>query len=164
MSMKHLARWTFASLAQHFNDLAVANSIPIFIEGIHERDDALMTVSHVELRISGPFVKQVDSSRYTVDAIVNVMFMELMDMKGDAYQIVKWGGVFQDAFLSPLPVYKYGDGVDDDDSLIGCLRHKKNPRDQVKLFHFGQSDKTDRVRQSELDGLFDMMVSDADLA
>lgn len=161
--MKDLPRWAYASLAKHFNDLAVANSIPFFVEGVHERDEDRMAISHAELRVTGPYAKQVDSSRYAVDVVANIMLISLMDSKGSAYEIVQWGGIFQDALLSPIPVYKYGDGADDTGALIGCLRHKKNRRDQAKLFHFGQMDRTDRVQQSELDAVLEMWVSDDEL-
>jgi hypothetical protein len=161
--MKDLPRWLLSSLAKHLNTIAVANDIPFFVEGVHERDEDRMLLSHAELRVTGPYTKQIDSGRYNVDVVANIMLISLMDAKGDAYEIIQWGGIFQDALLSPIPVYKYGNGADDTGLLLGCLRHKKNRRDQAKLFHFGQMDRTDRVRQSELDAVLEILVSDDEL-
>jgi len=91
------------------------------------------------------------------------MFTSLMDMAGSAYELVQWCGVLQDAMLEPIPIYKYGDGPDDTGYLIGCLRVKDGKYDAVKLYHFGQMSRTERIRQSELDAIFEFEVTNETL-
>jgi hypothetical protein len=160
--MKNLPRWIFASLAKHFETVAATNSIPYFVEGVDERDEDNMQGSHVELRVTGPSIKEVANGQYHVEAVLNILVTSNMDMKGSAYEIVQWCGIFQDEMLEPLPIYKLGDGVDDDQSLIGCLRAKGDKRAAVRVFHFGQVHTTDRIRQSEVDGVYEMDTEEVD--
>ena len=161
--MKNLPRWIFASLAKHFEVVSATNNIPYFVEGVDERDKDNMQGSHSELRVTGPFIKEIANGQYHVEAVLNILVTFNMDMKGSAYEIVQWCGIFQDEMLAPLPVYKLGDGPDDDQSLVGCLRAKGGSRDAVRVFHFVQVHITDRIRQSEVDGIFEMDTEDVDV-
>jgi hypothetical protein len=162
--MKNLPRWIAASANKHFADIAAANNIPYFVEGIDEREGSDMRQSHSEMRVTGPFIKEVSKDYYLADVVINIMLTELLEMTAtNAYLIHTWAGVFSAEMLEPIPVYKYGDGPDDDDSLIGCLRVKDGRYDAIKVFHFGQINGTDRLRQSEVDGLFDIEITGSSL-
>jgi hypothetical protein len=160
--MKDLPRWLFSSLASYFEGVASDNSIPYFVEGIDERSSEFMQASHAEMRVTGPYTKEISNGIYDVEVVANVLLTSFMDMDGPAYELIQWCGVFQEAMLDPVPVYKYGPNVQDTQELIGCLRVKNNKGSKVKVFHFGQMNTTDRFRQSEVDVLFDMHI-DADL-
>ena len=83
-----------------------------------------------------------------------------MDIAGaDAYDIVRWTGKFQNVMLEPIPIYKNGPGAGDDSSLIDCLVVKKNRNEAVRIYHFGQISKEDRIRQSEVDALYGMELT-----
>ncbi len=154
---ENLARWIFASIAKHFESTANGLSLPYFVEGVDERTDEEMRADHIELRVTGPFVKEVSHNYWTVDVPVNVLFTAQMVMGGaDAYNIVRWCGVFQNKMLDPIPVYKFGD---DPNTSIGCLKPKKNSSEAVRVYHFGQLSKDDRVRQSEVDALYSMELT-----
>lgn len=156
---ENLARWIFASIAFHFKSVASGLNLPYFVEGVDERDESTMRVDHAELRVTGPFIKEISKGYYTVDVGVNFLLTQRMAIAGaDAYAIVRWCGEFQHTMLEPVPIYKYGPdtlGVDDG-SLIGCLVVKKGPNEAVRVFHFGQISKEDRIRQSEVDALYGM--------
>jgi hypothetical protein len=157
--MNNLPRWIFASVASHFKTIADNNNIPYFVEGIDEREPDNMRQSRVEIRVTGPKIKEVSKDYYRIEVTINFLLTYLMQMTGsDAYEIMNWCGIFSNEMLEPIPVYRYGSGAEDDDSLVGCLRIKKNRTDSVKTFHFGQVHKTDRVRQSELDAVYEMDV------
>ena len=154
---KNLARWIFQSIASHFKSVADGISLPYFVEGIDERSDGTMRVSHVELRVTGPTLKEVSRDYYNVDVVINFMFTKNMDEVGaDAFDLIQWTGVFADAMLEPIPIYKKGGGAEDDGSLIGCIQVKTGRHDAVRVYHFGQIDKDTRVRQSEVDALYGM--------
>lgn len=157
--MKNLPRWIFASVASHFETIASDNNIPYFVEGANERSDELMEASHAEMRVTGPHIKEVSRDQFHVEAIINVLLTSLMDISGDAYEIIRWAGIFQSAMLEPIPVYKLGNGPDDTGHFIGCLRTKKNRYEMVRVYHFGQSDMTDRVSQSEIDAIYEFDVT-----
>jgi hypothetical protein len=77
----------------------------------------------------------------------------------DAYGIARWGGEFEQAMTDRIPIYKFGSGGDDDDSLIGCLTHRKGRAESIRLLHFGQISRTDRVRQAMVDGRYEMYLN-----
>lgn len=154
--MNNLPRWIFSSLVYHFKTIADDNSIQYFVEGVDEREPDDMTQDHIEIRITGPEIKEISKDYYSVNVTVNFLLTVMMEMTGSAYKIVNWAGILANEMLEPIPVYKYGSGVDDDGSLVDCLRIKRNRTDSVKIFHYGQVSRTDRVRQSEVDAAYEM--------
>lgn len=154
---KNLARWIFQSIASHFKSVADGISLLYFVEGIDERTDDQMQADHVELRVTGPEVKEVSNGFFTVKVTINFLFTKNMDeASADAFDLIQWTGVFANEMLKPIPLYKKGTGVEDDGSLIGCIQVYKGKNDAVRVWHFGQLDPKTRVRQSEVDALFHM--------
>jgi len=155
--MKNLSRWVFASIAYYFKTIADDLNLPYFVEGVDEREPDDMLQNHCEMRVTGPFTKEMSRGYYHIEININVLLTNLMEMTGEnAYSIIDWCGAFQESMLDPIPVYKYGTGPQDTGQWIGCLRVKNNT--QVNVFHFGQVNKTDRIRQSELDAVFEMDI------
>lgn len=154
---KNLARWFFQSIASHFKSVADGISLPYFVEGIDERSDDTMRVDHVELRVTGPTFKELSKGFFDCKIVINFLFTKNMDMaSADAFDLIQWTGVFADAMLEPISIYKKGSGVEDDNSLVGCLQVDKGRNEAVRVYHFGQLDKDTRVRQSEVDAVFNM--------
>jgi hypothetical protein len=154
---KNLARWIFQSIAVHFQSVANGISLPYHVEGIDERSEDTMRADHVELRVTGPVLKEVSNGFYKVDVTINFLLTKAMDLvSADAFDLIQWTGVFAAAMLEPIPIYKKGTGAEDDDSLVGCIRVKKGRNEAVRVYHFGQIEKDTRVRQSEVDAVFDM--------
>ena len=154
---ENLARWIFQSIAVHFESVANGISLPYLVEGIDERTDAIIRADHVELRVTGPVIKEVSNGFYNVDATINFLFSKAMDLvSADAFDLIQWTGVFAAEMLEPIPINKKGTKPEDDGSLIGCIRVKKGRNEAVRVYHFGQIDKETRVRQSEVDAVFDM--------
>lgn len=152
---ENLARWVFISIAKYFEPVVSGMGVPYFVEGAMERTEALMQASHIELRVTGPDVKPLPGS-HDIRVSINLLCTSLMDAAGtDAWTIVQWTGVIQSAMLDPIPVYRYGTGADDDETLVGCLRVDQN---RVNIYHFGQLEKDSRVRQSEVDASFLMNI------
>ena len=157
---ENLARWIFISVAKHFEPVASGLSLPYLIEGIKERTEDEIWEDHVEMRMTGPFIKEQSRDFYTVEVAINFLFTALMDMDGaDAYRHLKWLGEFQKVMLEPIPVYRFGVEVVDDQTLIDCLRVKKNAADAVRSYLFGQISKDVRINQAELDAMYELTLS-----
>jgi len=151
-------RWIFASIAEYMRPIAAAIPLPLLVEGIDDRIESKMEADHAELRVNGPAISEISSDYYRLVVDVNVLLTDLMDGSTEnAYDLIQWGGVFQEALSGPISIYKYGSGADDDDAYIGCLE-VLGGRDSVKLFHFGQISKVDRVRQSMVDSRFSIYL------
>jgi hypothetical protein len=154
--LDNVARWIFSSVAAHF--APVASSIPLLyhVEGVDERGDEVSRNDSVELRLTGPNIKEVNG-RYHSSTEINVLLTNYMKMLEDTYSLVDWTGKFQAEMMERIPIYKLGSGTFDDGSLLGCLL--PDSKRGVKAFYFGQIDKVDRIRQSEVDGLYTMELA-----
>jgi hypothetical protein len=156
----NLARWTMASIAVYFKDVADTISLTFFVEGVDEREPDTMRQEHAELRVSGPYVRELSHDYWRVHIDINIMLTDYMKMSTeDAYDINRWGGVFLTAMTDPIPIFRFGTGPDDDGSLVGCLTQRKGFSEPARLIHFGQVSREDRIRQAVVDGRFEMYLS-----
>ena len=143
-------RWIFASVSYYMSTVAASIPLPLLVEGIDDREPENMEVDHAELRVTGPFITEISRNYYRLLVDVNVLLTDLMGAKENAYDLIQWGGVFQEAMQGPINIYKYGN----DDSYLGCLSLRDRRGENIKLFHFGQLGKSERVRQSVVDGRY----------
>jgi hypothetical protein len=137
-------------MATHMRYASDALSLPFMTEGVDEMGG--LGESHAEFRFSGPFVTTSEGGHYHLKMIGNILLTSYMDLDAGAYSIFEWAGEFQRAMLGPIPIYKYGVGGE----LLGCLELLEDKDDSVKIFHFGQISPVERIRQSEVDALYQM--------
>jgi hypothetical protein len=160
MMNANLARWTAASINVYFKAVADTISLTYFVEGVDERDDSTMLEEHAELRLSGPFIREISNGYWRVHVDVNIMLTDQMKMSTEgAYDIHDWGGAFLAAMTEPIPVYRLGTGGQDDQTLVGCLTQREGFSEPARLIHFGQVSRVDRIRQAVVDGRFEMYLS-----
>jgi hypothetical protein len=156
---ENLARWVFASVAVYFKAVADGLSLPLLVEGVDERESETMEEDHAELRLTGPFVREVSHGMWRTWTDINILLTTRMFMsREDAYGIARLGGKFEQAMTERIPIYKYGPDVGDDDSLIDCLTQRRGKAEAIKLFHFGQISRTDRIRQAVIDARYEMYL------
>lgn len=154
------ARWIIASIAVYFKTVIDTLSIPLLCDGLDEREHANMHHSHAELRISGPFVKELSKDYWRIHIDINILLTYLMKSTEDnVYDLQTWCGVIQESMDGPINIYKYGGEAGDDASYIGCLRSRMGKFEANRVFHFGQISKVDRVRQSMIDGRYMMELT-----
>ena len=157
---ENLARWVVASISVYVKNIADGLNLPLLVEGVDERDPDTMREDHAELRFSGPFVREVSHGCWRTWTDINILVTDRMMMsQEDAYGIVRWGAKFQQAMTSRIPVYKYGPDAVDDGTLIDCLTHRKGRVESVRLIHFGQISREDRIRQAVVDGRYEMYLN-----
>ncbi len=155
----HWARWIFASIAKTLNAVADANGIEAIVEGIDDETDAFThATDHAEIRISGPFTKEM-LGEYHIQMDVNVILTSRFDGKQkNRHAILINAGLFHSAMDQPLKIYKYGNEVGDDDSYLGCLVPRSGKNDTVRVIHFGKVDPTDKIKQSVVDARYEMYL------
>jgi len=67
------ARWAFASVATFMKQLAADANIPALVEGLDERTTEYMEAANrVEIRMSGPFTKELSKDYYELGVDINV--------------------------------------------------------------------------------------------
>jgi len=62
-----------------------------------------------------------------------------------------------------IAIHRYGNQQGDDETLVGCLSPLSGRHDAVRVFHFGQINTTDGLRQSMIDAKYVMELSDNDI-
>ena len=161
----NLARWVFASIMKHLEAVATAAGHPFIKEGVDVRTDAIMKSKlWAEGRVTGPYTRDLQGGEYEVNVDANV----LLSTNQPGYDIVRVAGLYQEALSTPIPVWNYGaltgDYVHSDSStkvLLGCLTNSPGRKEMVAVFHFGQVNKTDPIRQSVIDTSLQMIFPSA---
>ena len=155
MEIENWTRWCFASVATLFKGIAKDANIPALVEGLDERmTDFMEAPNRVEIRMSGPFTKELSKDYYELGVDVNLLLTSRYEVNGNQYDILKAAGVFHAAMYDPIPILKYGDQEGDDQSLVGCMLLRDGKNDAVRVFHFGQTDQTVRQKQVMIDARF----------
>lgn len=155
------ARWIVASLAKYLKTVADDNNIPAFVEGVEDRTDAVMQApDHVEIAVTGPLSREASRGYYILRVGIRVLIQSRMDNPPkNRYSPQQIAGYYHEALDAVIAVYRYGNGSEDDQTLLGCLSPLSGKNDAVKVHHFGQMTQTDRLRQSMVDCWYEMELS-----
>ena len=125
------------------------------MEGLDERTtDFMQAPLRVELRMSGPYTKELSPGYFQLDLDINVLFTARYEIDANQYDINKAAGIFHVALHEAFPILRLGDESGDDGSLVGCLLPRTEKNDAVRVFQFGQTDQTDRQKQVMIDARF----------
>ena len=153
---KNLPRWVFSSLCEHFQ--GVADSIPLrlFIEGVDEEESLNFQEDSALFRMDGPISFDASSHEEWYKVEIQILLTDLIALTNDnAYEIYEWAGEFQsDMMNSDIPIYRYGMGAEDDQSLIGCLHPDHSVKNNIRMASYGMVDKDWRIKQVSVNGKF----------
>jgi len=152
----NLPRWIFSSMCDHFQTVADGISLRFFIEGVDETEALDFQTDSGLFRMDGPIAFQGSSGLEWYKVEMQILLTDIVATTNDnAYDIYTWAGVFQGSMLNnSLPVYRFGSGVEDDDSLIGCLEPDTSVKNNVRVASYGMVDKDYRVKQVSINGKF----------
>jgi hypothetical protein len=149
------ARWILASVSTYFD--ANRGGLPMFIEG--QERDTKDEKSLIELRIDGPWYTERTKGDWRVYVEINVLVQTTMLVR-DFHNHHRNMGIVAAAY-GDIQIFRCGDGPDDDDSLLGCLKLMQNDRkrERVVTSNFGQIEPHIRVQQATLEGHFEMFLT-----
>ena len=152
------ARWVFASVATFLKQVAQSQQLPVLVEGLDDRTtEFIEATDRCEIRITGPFTKELSHNYFQVEVIVNVLFLSRYEESKNQYAIIQKMGVFHEAMDGAIAVYKYGkEPGDDEHAIVGCLSPIQGRSDAIRVMHFGQVNPTDRLKQSMVDARYRM--------
>lgn len=167
MAQKDWARWLFASVATVLKAVATERLLPVLVEHLDERTTAFMEASErAEIRITGPFIREMSRGCWQVFVDVNVLLTGRYD-DTDGYSILKHAGAFQEAMDASIGVWNYGSEPGDyrEDDLasqmfLGCLIPRSGRNALVRVLNFGQIDAVDKLKQTEVDARYVMELTD----
>jgi len=139
--------WCIASINKHFMDRK--GPYDLYLEGDERiyQDEA----EFAELRIDGPFILQASRGLYFVNVEINILVQSHID-PDDLYKIHRAVGNFTKAFTNAICVYKYGNTILDDNSLLGMFRLLTDTRETVAVNHYGIIKEDVRMMQSTIEG------------
>ena len=147
-------RWIFASISKHF--VAHKDNLVMYVEG---QEKANGSPTYAEVRYTGPAAKQITKTRFRLEVIVNVLLNCVKD--NDNHKIFRMCGTVEKAFEPCIPVYKLGNGVDDNpNEHIGDLYLILNGNRDIETSHFGQPDPAVKIMQSTVEGNYRVELDD----
>jgi len=113
----------------------------------------------IEFRQDGPYLTEVCKGVWRVFIEVNILVQSAMDDK-NFHRIHTNVGIVAAAFTS-IPVYKYGNNAQDDQSLLGCLQLVSDARgkERIQISHFGRIDVGTPLHQSTVEGHYEMFLT-----
>ena len=150
------SRWIFSSLADYLKRIATDNKIPVLVEGVDDRTDAILKKpEHVEIAITGPFSRNPTRGYYILRVGVRVLIHSQMS-KDSRYGPQRIAGLYQEALDGYISIYRKGNDISDDKTLLGCLSLLKGSNDAIRVLHFGQASATEKLRQSMVDCWYEM--------
>jgi len=157
------ARWIFASVADTLKAVATDIDLPVLVEHFDERTAAFeQATDKVEIRITGPFTQELSHNYHRIWVDANVLLTSRYDgAKKNPFNIIKYAGLFHEAMAAPIPVWNFGnepgdyqDGNVDSQVFLGCLEPRPGKNDSIRVLHFGQMDKTDKIKQTAVDARY----------
>ena len=149
------ARWIFASVSKHFDDRR--GVLPLYIEGQHRATSKLK--EYLELRMDGPTWNEASKGYFQGDIQINILVTAAMDEE-DYHRPYRFAGQVQQAFTQTIPVFRFGDGPEDDQTFLGCLQLLQNRSDRsfVELNWFGVIDQDYQLVQATVEGHYRLTI------
>lgn len=162
------ARWIFHSVADYLKEVATDVDLPVLIEHFDERTAAFeQATDRAEIRITGPFDQELSKGYHRIYVDVNVLLTSRYDGRKNAATILKYAGLFQQAMSESIPVWNFGgepgdyrEDTPETQVHLGCLTPRPGRNDNVRVMHFGQMDKIDKIKQTEVDARYVMELTE----
>ncbi len=141
------SRWIWASCNQSFDDNKGAYFL--FVEGNTPTVDGKEVF--LEFRMDGPNIREPSKHYFVFDITINICVQVAMN-NYDAHTFQKAFGWAQSMFVSCIPVFRYGNGPDDDQSFLGnFLLINSREIDFVKGLQLGKIDPVTRLMQGTVE-------------
>lgn len=141
------SKWIFASVVQHFRtELAKTSGVSIYFEGMHK--DNRTNNLQLEIRFDGPYYKELSKNYWEVKFEVNILVQAVI---GSSFLTIHKGtGIAAAAFTDSIKIYKYGEDIDDDESLFDC----SFSMGKIIISHFGQLNPNEKILQASVEGQY----------
>lgn len=147
---KHWPRWIFASLTKWFDDHK--SGVFMYVEG--DDADTGGQQDYFEFRMNGPICEESSKGWWRFDVMINILVVSKRN-NTSTHTIYSNVGVVAAAFETNIPIYKFGNGVDDDrEELLGCMVLV----DTIEITHLGQVNPDLKEQQSMVEGHYRMFI------
>jgi hypothetical protein len=160
----HWTRWIISSVADHFKtNVATPLTLPFLVEGLDDRNPAFeQAPDRAELRINGPFTQELSKNYWRLWVDVNILVTSNYDgAVKNRYTLEINTGKFHEFADTCISVFRHGDIAqtpENDGTLLGRLLPRTGKNDSVRSIHFGQLNKVDKLKQSQVDARYVMYL------
>lgn len=163
MANPNWTRWIHSSIAVYLKSVATSLSLPTLIEGIDDRSEAFMSApNRLEVRVNGPFTQEISHGYHRVYVDVNVVLKcHLGGELVNAFTFDQLLGELHEAMDGPIPVLAFSlvPAENDDPEHVACLVPRSGKNDAIRVIHFGQIDRTDRIREGMVDARYTAYIA-----
>lgn len=157
--MENWARWIFASASKHFQAAADAASIHMYIEGLDRQTDEYP--KWWEFRMDGPSVDNRSHNYYRLDVEINMLWSADLTST-DFHEPMRQIGLLQQA-MTDICVHRYGDGPNDDNSLLGVLTLVQDAGNPIRTVQFGKVRTDTNIVQGTVESTYRMHLTSEEL-
>jgi hypothetical protein len=156
MSNSNWQRWIFASTSKYFQGIADAYPVIMHIEGVERlsSDES----KWIEFRIDGPLTTEYSHNFFQLEVVINILWSVHMSSQ-DFHETQKLSGALVTA-MTNICVYKYGDGLEDDSTLLGVLTLRQDKYSPVRANNFGQVRADTHLVQGTVEASYRMFLSE----
>ena len=142
--------WIIRSVTKHFTSSLSAYTT--YVEGTTRKTSALE--QFFELRVDGPDSLGLTKGQWRLDIVVNIL-IQVAVVDRSFNNDDKLIGLAT-AAMTAIDVYRYGDGVDDDDTLLGCLQRVSGP----EAHKFGILKPELKVIQATVESMYSISLTE----
>lgn len=130
-------RWFYSSFLDNFSGF----SLPIFV--VNQTRPSNIS-NFVELRMNGPHINQINQNLWNIDVYLACLITIIND-ETDQFKIQRYNGELLSYFKRDIPMFRYGDGPNDDNSQICCFRLCPNKGETLRSLIYGQTQGATRT-------------------
>lgn len=152
---ENLPRWLFASLSTHFKENT--GGIVTHIDGENRLPD--QGQDFAEFRMDGPRITELSAKELRVWVAVNIV-VQHTQVEDDLHGIQRSFGLILEAFNRQIPIFKYGNGVDDDQSQLTCVNLINRKPDDIQVNNFGIIDKNLGLQQGTIEAHYETFLQE----
>lgn len=143
-------RWINASIAKAVKTACDTASLFLYVEGAPRNTDTLQ--DWVELRVNGPDWHGATKSEWVAHVEINILVLSKANQV-DNFRLVRNTGLMRSVLSMPIPVFKLGNAIDDDQSFITCLILNNKGGGSLRVNQLGQITGT-TLNRNTVDGMF----------
>lgn len=153
--ISNLPKWIQLSALKHFTDNI--SDLHTFVEGQERRTN--QESDWCEIRVDGPWLKQLTRIDLEVYFEINVLVSTVIDPENFAKESINIGKVL--VAFTTFNIYKYGNEVDDDSTLVGCFQMlpRDDLRERLEIARFGQIDPNLNLLQATVEGHYETILT-----
>lgn len=147
---ENLPRWFEASILKWIDDNKPTNSF-VFYEGQERKTSNYR--AWFEVRIDGPLSRELTKDHWLHNLEVNVLCS--VGIEKQFYNIVTMLGAMAKILDTPIPVFKYGNGPDDNSmTKLGCLTLDNTDKRGIIIHKYGQIEPKIKLIQATVEARY----------